>query len=113
MRKTQGMVDTHHDTGYRGFASDNYAGVHPEVLAAIAEANGGHQIAYGEDVYTAAAAGGRPRPTSASAPRRSRCSTAPARTSSRSPAMLPRWGAVVSHARPRTSTPTRPAHPSG
>jgi threonine aldolase len=42
-----------HDTGLRGFASDNYAGAHPEVLAAIAEANGGHQIAYGEDVYTA------------------------------------------------------------
>ena len=42
-----------HDTSSRGFASDNYAGVHPEVLAAIAEANGGHQVAYGEDVYTA------------------------------------------------------------
>ncbi|MDP3209517.1 MAG: beta-eliminating lyase-related protein, partial [Rhodoglobus sp.] len=42
-----------HDPALRGFASDNYAGVHPEVLAAIAEANGGHQIAYGEDVYTA------------------------------------------------------------
>ncbi|MEO8094123.1 MAG: low specificity L-threonine aldolase [Pseudolysinimonas sp.] len=42
-----------HDANYRGFASDNYAGAHPEVLAAIAEANGGHQIAYGEDVYTA------------------------------------------------------------
>jgi threonine aldolase len=42
-----------HDASYRGFASDNYAGVHPEVLAAIAEANGGHQVAYGEDVYTA------------------------------------------------------------
>ncbi len=42
-----------HDPDYRGFASDNYAGVHPEVLAAITEANGGHQIAYGEDVYTA------------------------------------------------------------
>lgn len=42
-----------HDTATRGFASDNYAGVHPEVLAAIADANGGHQIAYGEDVYTA------------------------------------------------------------
>ncbi len=41
-----------HDTNYRGFASDNYAGVHPEVLAAIADANGGHQIAYGEDQYT-------------------------------------------------------------
>ncbi len=42
-----------HDPELRGFASDNYAGAHPEVLAAIAEANGGHQISYGEDVYTA------------------------------------------------------------
>ncbi len=42
-----------HDTAYRGFASDNYAGVHPEVFAALADANGGHQIAYGEDQYTA------------------------------------------------------------
>ena len=42
-----------HDTELRTFASDNYAGTHPEVLAAIAEANGGHQIAYGGDVYTA------------------------------------------------------------
>ncbi|MFD9483409.1 threonine aldolase family protein [Streptomyces sp. NPDC059991] len=42
----------HHDPEVRGFASDNYAGVHPEVLAAIALANGGHQVAYGEDDYT-------------------------------------------------------------
>jgi threonine aldolase len=42
-----------HDPTTRGFASDNYAGVHPEVLEALARANGGHQIAYGEDVYTA------------------------------------------------------------
>lgn len=41
-----------HDTAWRGFASDNYAGVHPEVLDALAVANGGHQIAYGEDAYT-------------------------------------------------------------
>jgi threonine aldolase len=41
-----------HDSNYRGFASDNYAGAHPEVIAAIAEANGGHQISYGEDDYT-------------------------------------------------------------
>jgi threonine aldolase len=42
-----------HDTSVRGFASDNYSGAHPEVLAAIAAANGGHQVAYGEDDYTA------------------------------------------------------------
>ena len=42
-----------HDPDVRGFASDNYAGVHPEVLEALSVANGGHQIAYGEDVYTA------------------------------------------------------------
>ena len=41
-----------HDRTYRGFASDNYAGAHPEVLVALADANGGHQVAYGEDVYT-------------------------------------------------------------
>src|SRR5690606_23880984 len=44
---------TLHDTTFRGFASDNYAGIHPEVLQAISDANGGHQISYGEDVYTA------------------------------------------------------------
>ncbi len=42
-----------HDPGYRTFASDNYAGALPEVLGAIAEANGGHQVSYGEDDYTA------------------------------------------------------------
>lgn len=42
-----------HDPSVRGFASDNNAGMHPEVLAALALANGGHQIAYGGDDYTA------------------------------------------------------------
>lgn len=46
-------MKTLHDVEKRGFASDNYSGVHPKVLEAIAAANGGHQIAYGEDVYTA------------------------------------------------------------
>ncbi len=41
-----------HDVHSRGFASDNYSGVHPDVLAAIGAANGGHQTAYGEDEYT-------------------------------------------------------------
>jgi threonine aldolase len=43
----------HHDPAIRGFASDNYAGVHPELLAALAVANGGHQTSYGDDDYTA------------------------------------------------------------
>ena len=46
-------VTTLHNPNIRGFASDNYSGIHPEVIAAIAAANDGHQIAYGEDDYTA------------------------------------------------------------
>jgi len=46
-------VKTEHDLNERGFASDNYAGVHPDVMAALVAANGGHQVAYGADVYTA------------------------------------------------------------
>ncbi|WP_131743141.1 threonine aldolase family protein [Actinomadura roseirufa] len=37
----------------RGFASDNQASVHPDVLAALAEVNHGHQPAYGDDAVTA------------------------------------------------------------
>ena len=36
----------------RHFASDNNAGVHPAVLAAIAAANEGHTSAYGDDERT-------------------------------------------------------------
>jgi threonine aldolase len=36
----------------RNFASDNNAGVHPEILDAIARANQGHVVAYGDDAYT-------------------------------------------------------------
>ena len=45
-------MSTLHDPAIRGFASDNYSGIHPEVLQAIAAANEGHQSAYGEDQYT-------------------------------------------------------------
>jgi threonine aldolase len=38
--------------GARGFASDNSATVHPDVLAAIADANTGHTFGYGHDEYT-------------------------------------------------------------
>jgi threonine aldolase len=39
----------------RSFASDNNAGVHPEVLKAMAEANHGHVVGYGDDPYTQSA----------------------------------------------------------
>ena len=39
----------------RGFASDNNAAVHPRILKALADANSGHCIAYGDDPYTVAA----------------------------------------------------------
>ncbi len=47
------VVTRRHDPHRRGFASDNYAGVHPLVLAAIEAANGGHQASYGGDEYSA------------------------------------------------------------
>lgn len=42
---------------FRGFGSDNHAGVTPEVLAAIAAANDGHAHAYGDDDWTRRAVG--------------------------------------------------------
>ncbi|MBN9612094.1 MAG: threonine aldolase, partial [Actinobacteria bacterium] len=36
----------------RAFASDNYSGVHPEVLEAIVAANVGHASSYGADAWT-------------------------------------------------------------
>ena len=39
----------------RSFASDNNAGVHPEIIEAIKAANDGHVIAYGDDHFTARA----------------------------------------------------------
>lgn len=36
----------------RGFASDNYSGVHPQVIDAIAAANVGHASAYGSDPFS-------------------------------------------------------------
>ena len=38
---------------WRGFASDNYAGVHPEIMSAMLAVNEGHEVAYGEDTVTA------------------------------------------------------------
>ena len=39
----------------RSFASDNNASVHPEIMQAIAAANVGHTVAYGDDRYTRSA----------------------------------------------------------
>jgi threonine aldolase len=39
----------------RSFASDNNAGIHPEVIEAVAAANDGHVVAYGDDPFTARA----------------------------------------------------------
>src|SRR5690242_5879809 len=36
----------------RSFASDNNAGVHPEVLKALSTVNQGHVVGYGDDPYT-------------------------------------------------------------
>jgi threonine aldolase len=47
------MTANNPSMGKRGFASDNYAGIHPKVLEAIAAANGLHEIAYGDDSVTA------------------------------------------------------------
>jgi threonine aldolase len=37
------------------FASDNYSGVHPEIMSALQKANAGHAGSYGNDNYTAGA----------------------------------------------------------
>jgi threonine aldolase len=36
----------------RGFASDNNAGVHPDILKEIISSNSGHVTGYGSDIYT-------------------------------------------------------------
>ena len=36
----------------RGFASDNNAGIHPEIFREIMSVNNGHVIGYGSDIYT-------------------------------------------------------------
>src|SRR5277367_4645656 len=41
----------------RSFASDNNAGIHPDILQAVAQANAGHAVGYGDDRYTQAAVG--------------------------------------------------------
>jgi threonine aldolase len=40
---------------WRGFASDNNAGVHPDILKELSEVNQGHAVGYGADRYSEAA----------------------------------------------------------
>ncbi|MGW3771965.1 threonine aldolase family protein [Actinomadura verrucosospora] len=49
------MADRRPPPPRRGFTSDNASGVHPEVLARVAEANVGHAPSYGADSWTACA----------------------------------------------------------
>jgi threonine aldolase len=44
------------DSSPRHFASDNYAGVHTQIMDALIKCNSGHAPAYGDDYYTARAA---------------------------------------------------------
>jgi threonine aldolase len=44
------------ETPRRHFASDNYAGICPEAWEAMAQANQGHAVSYGDDPWTARAA---------------------------------------------------------
>jgi len=37
---------------WRGFASDNYAGVHPRLFEVMQQVNEGHEVAYGDDFVT-------------------------------------------------------------
>lgn len=53
MSNSEGTSDSVTTQAWRGFASDNYAGVHPEVLKALVRVNSGHQVAYGDDLITA------------------------------------------------------------
>jgi threonine aldolase len=54
--KETDQLDVTKPTGpKRSFASDNNAGVHPQVMEAITKANEGHVVAFGDDPYTASA----------------------------------------------------------
>jgi threonine aldolase len=47
---------TKREPRHRHFASDNYAGICPEALATMLEANHGHEVSYGDDCWTDRAA---------------------------------------------------------
>jgi threonine aldolase len=53
-RVTPGQRMSEAPQSRRHFSSDNWSGVHPEVIAAITKVNSGHVPSYGHDPYTAA-----------------------------------------------------------
>ncbi|WP_324192368.1 low specificity L-threonine aldolase [Nocardia transvalensis] len=87
-------VVSRHDPTARAFASDNWAGIHPEVLQALASANGGHQAAYGSDEYTAAVREIFARHFGERARVYPVCTGTGANVVALQ-ALLPRWGAVI------------------
>ena len=82
----------------RSFASDNYAGVPPEVLDALAAANEGSVVSYGDDPVTARAQATLPRVTSAPTRGRGSCQRAPRPTSWPSRRVCRSWEAVITPA---------------
>ena len=84
-----------HDPAVRGFASDNYAGVHPESWRRWPPPTAATRSPTARTSTPARLQRGAWPSTSARASRCSRCSTAPAPTCCRLQSMLPRWGAVV------------------
>ncbi|ROS73405.1 low specificity L-threonine aldolase [Cellulomonas sp. PhB143] len=79
---------------FRSFASDNHAGVHPEVLDAILAANADHAIAYGDDPWTARLGEAVRREFGERAEAYPVFNGTGANVVGLS-AMLPRWGAVI------------------
>ncbi len=76
------------------FGSDNHAGIHPEILAAIAAANSGHAPAYGDDDVSAQL-GDVVRKQFGPDARVFSMLTGTGANVTALMAMLPRWGAVI------------------
>ncbi|MBN9326181.1 MAG: threonine aldolase [Cellulomonas sp.] len=98
-----GVVTALHDPSHHDFGSDNYAGAHPEVLAAIAEAAGGHVPAYGADPYTARLGAVLSQQLGADADVYPVLNGTGANVISLQ-SMLPRWGAVICTATAHVNT---------
>ena len=54
-RKRANRLNTKLQKPLTGFASDNHAGVHPNILSAMNSVNQGHVISYGDDTFTQSA----------------------------------------------------------